>query len=549
MKRLLALLLAIIMVFSIVGCSKNEEQAEIENPVEATSGTKADAEAEVPTEAEPVDTKRGGHLNFVSEMAPTDLDPAKSTGLYKYLYTNLVYETPLTRDGEGNIRPNVCNFEFSEDGLTLKLWVREGVTFHDGSAVEIEDVVASIKRAVHKSPRNYVAAYIKDVQIEDGVATITFTEYLEKTMTYIASVNPLIGVMPKEICEKYSYESELVITDLNDAIGTGPYKFTELIPEVSVSVERYEGYVPVEPGYTGAAAPKMAYMDSITLITNTDQAAMSMALLAGDADLAENISQDYHEQAAAANITRNPLPYTAGLTITFNTFGSNPTSSNADLRKAIVAAIDIPELVNFLNADTYYITGSPTLSDVFYKEQFDSSDYMGEDKAETIQKYLDAAGYNGETITFICPASEPEWATMIESYMRNANINCKIEIMEDDAWVEYYSTATNDWDFYLGFTTLADSPSLLNDNYMKNWYNSEAKDALLAELCSQVTGSAGYLETWDKLATQIVDDCAVVVFAQSKLDWFLGEDLNFTYEGRLPYLYNAYWTNPEEHSK
>lgn len=532
MKKLLALLLAIAMVASLAACANNPK-----DPAPGPDGPNAGT------------PQKGGHLNFISEMAPTNLDPAKSTGLYKYLYTNLVYEAPLTRDGEGNIRPNVCNFEYSDDGLTLKLWVREGVTFHDGSAVEIEDVVASIKRAVHNSPRNYVAAYIKDVQIADGVATITFTEYLEKTMTYIASVNPLIGVMPKEICEKFSYESGLVITDVKDAIGTGPYKFTDLQPEVSVSLERYEGYVPVEAGYTGAAAPKMAYMDTITLLTNTDQSAMSLALLAGDADLAENISPDYRDQAAAANITRNPLPYTAGFAITFNTFGNNPTSSNANLRKAVVSAIDIPEFVNFLNADTYDVTGNPCLSDVFKKDQFDKADYMGEDKAETVKKYLDAAGYNGEKLTFICPASEPEWATMVDSYMRKAGINVEVKTMEDDAWVEFYSAASNDWDFYLGFPSLADSPSLLNDNYMKNWYNSAAKDALLTELCGQVTGSADYLQTWDKLATQIVDDCAVVIFAQSKLDWYLGEDLHFTYEGRLPYLYNAYWTNPQNHGK
>ena len=138
---------------------------------------------------------------------------------------------------------------------------------------------------------------------------------------------------------------------------------------------------------------------------------------------------------------------------------------------------------------------------------------------------------------------------MIEAYLSAAGITIKTESMEEEAWNEFIADPNNDWDFYMGYPSLNNTPVLLNDNVMKTWYNSPEKDALLEALSGQLAGSADYMATWDQLAEQMVDDCAVVVLGQSKLEWFMSEDLNFDYEGRLPFLWNAYWTNPADHAK
>ena len=65
------------------------------------------------------------------------LDPLKQTGIWKYPFTTCVYENALTRDTDNNICPGVCDFELSDDMLTLKLWVRENMVFHNGDPVEI----------------------------------------------------------------------------------------------------------------------------------------------------------------------------------------------------------------------------------------------------------------------------------------------------------------------------------------------------------------------------------------------------------------------------
>ena len=150
MKKLLALVLAVVMMLSLAACGGGGAGG---------SGSGSGSGANVP-----VEERYGGHLN-VPLAKVTSLDPARATGTWNYVWTRLIYEAPLTRDAEGNICPNVCNFELSDDRLTLKLWVREGVKFHDGTDVEIDDVIAS----VHQERRWQRHLQVQGIQRKDHV--------------------------------------------------------------------------------------------------------------------------------------------------------------------------------------------------------------------------------------------------------------------------------------------------------------------------------------------------------------------------------------------
>ena len=536
MKKLLALLLAIAMVLSLTACF-------------GLGGTTDPTEAPTDGPDIPEEAKYGGHLDFCVYAKPTRLDPAKATGTWYYMYTNLVYEAPLTRDAEGNIRPNVCNFELSEDQLTLKLWVREGLKFHDGSPVEIEDVVASMQRAVHKSPRQFVAGYIKDVKIEDGVATITFKEYAEKTMYYIASVNPLIGVMPKEIAEEYSNESGKFIVDVADAIGTGPYKFTELVDSVSVSVARFDDYIPVEEGYTGYAAPKKAYLDTITFHANTDVTSSTVALMDGQYDLFADCAADLATKLQAAGIKTLKKSQTSGNVFFMNTRG-NGVTANVNMRKAMMAAIDIPEFVSYMTDGEFTKGGfCPAVDEVYYTDVFEKADYMGEDNVELAKQYLAAAGYNGEKVQLAVTSAYADVATLLADYFTAAGINYEVISVESGSAAAYYADKSNAWDIYYTAPSLNNTPTLLSATIMDTDYLGAEKDALLKELQGMVVGSEEYMNKWYELAEQMVDDCAVVFLHPVNVEWAFNGDFNLKYDGISTYLFNSYWTNPAQHGK
>jgi peptide/nickel transport system substrate-binding protein len=64
-----------------------------------------------------------------------------------------VYETLVRRDTDGSLQPRLATewFIHPDDPTVWVFKLREGVTFHDGSAFTAEDVVFSLERVRHES--------------------------------------------------------------------------------------------------------------------------------------------------------------------------------------------------------------------------------------------------------------------------------------------------------------------------------------------------------------------------------------------------------------
>jgi ABC-type transport system substrate-binding protein len=356
--------------------------------------------------------------------------------------------------------------------------------------------------------------------------------------------------MPKEIAEEYSYESGNFIVDIEDCIGTGPYKVVGFEDSVKVELARHDGYVPAENNYTGFAGPKKAYMDTITINANTDAATSTLALLNGDLDVFSGISSEFDAQIEAAGLKTYSSLGTTGATLQFNTFGSSIVNTSADMRKAIVAAIDLDALVSFMSDGKTTKAGAcPVWDAAYYTDVFEKADYMGPANIELSKQYQKAAGYNGETIVWNMTTAYMDVATLCKQWLADAGINVEIVPKEGGAWTELYNEPTGDWLFTWTNPSLNNTPTLLATNLMNTNYNSAEKDRLYKELQGMIVGSDEYLAKWHELAQQMVDDCPTVYISQGTMTWTMDPDLNWTYDGRNIYFHNAYWTNPSEHTK
>lgn len=269
MKKVLALTLALVLALGLVACG----------PASGPAGEGGVVNTDIPEE-----DRYGGTLDmYVSSFSDT-FDPHFTTGWVSYNWSCGVYENPIARDDKGNFVPGVCDFELSEDMLTLKLWPREGVKFHNGDLVEIEDVVATIERAggMVSNMKNYWTPYVAGVTVENGVATYTFTEFNINTLLYLAHWANWNGVMPKEILEKYGSDP---INQLEDAIGTGPYKVVGYQTNALVELERFEDYIPTGVESTNYAGSKKAYLDRVNVWVNSEASSVFSKLMAGEYDI------------------------------------------------------------------------------------------------------------------------------------------------------------------------------------------------------------------------------------------------------------------------
>jgi len=559
MKKLLALLLAVVMVIGLMAaCNGNGDDTK-PSETQPTQGGSAEQTQATTEDTKPVATnandeegpKYGGHLDLHIYSQPTGLDPAKQTGVWRYYYTTCVYENALTRDANNEIAPGVCNYELSEDMLTLKLWVQDGVTFHDGSLVEIEDVVASIERAgkMHANTGKNVTAYTESINIDGDVATIKFTEYNSQTWYYLAAYQPWNAVMPKEICEKYAEEA--ILEQVEDAIGTGPYKITDLKNGEYISIAKYEGYKPRNEGYTGFAAPKYGYMDSMTFWCNGDSSNTSLALLNGEYDVADYLDDGLKEEGYSNGIKLTETVCNTGAAFIFNTKGTNNICAKyPDLRKAIMAAIDINDYMKIVHMECYYVGAQPCLIEDYHTDAFKNADYVGARNLELSAKYMEAAraaGYKDEPVILAFSVDDEKAAVLLKNYMTQANIPFELNFHDSGEMGEIRGTPDGAWDFYYSNPTLPFIPTGMGAPITTQNYASEAKDALWEQLNQAKVGSAEYKQLWEKLAQQFVDDCAYVFVGGVYWPQYHDGDLVPQYEGYTCYVYNYYWMNPEEH--
>lgn len=553
LKRILAMLMALVMILGLLAGCGGDQQPVADNP-STNEGQQEQSGENAQNPAVSGEPQYGGHLNVHIPAGINGIDPVKYAQVWAYMYMGTIYENPLTRDAENNIAPGVCEYELSEDKLTLKLWPREGVTFHDGTAVEAEDVKASIARAcsIGNSVRVYLGPSIAKMEVADNVLTIQFNYYSEMAWSRLAAYQTWIAVMPKEICEANPTRA---FQNMEDVIGTGPYKMTDYELNVRITVERYEDYIPFGEGRTGYAGPKMAYLDSITFWQNSDYSSSSLAVMSGDYDISDVIETDYQAMAEAAGIVRQNMGVSnTGFTVTFNNGGGdNLCAKYPDLRKAIMAAIDMEEFAAVVSDGAVKFGSSPVLDEIYETDIFESADWFGEPDQDVVDKYLEAAraaGYDDEPIMLIADTTDTaDSFTLMKGYLDDAGINYKLEFMENATRKEFINNANNNWDIKFDYPGVAYTPTTLGDEYLVTFYNSEKKDALLEELRSLEVGSDEYIAKWHEFAQQYVDDCSIIHFGT--LDWFWNyrQGLHCDYEGNHPYFFNAYWDNPEEHQR
>ena len=415
-KMLLCLLLAMTLsVGLLAGCGGDNT-----DETKAPAGESQPAEASQPAgETEPQGgqvadgPQYGGHMNVRLAANCTHLDPTQATGSWKLLFATCVYENALTRDADNNIVPCVCDFALSEDETDLKLWVREGYTFSNGDPVDIYDVEASINRALtrYSAMNKYVKPNVKSIAVEnDGekdILHIQFNGYDEKNMYYLASYQTWCGIQPKEICEKY--KTSYLVDTVEDAIGTGPYKFVDFQPSIQVTVQKREDYTPVDNSmYTGFGGTKYGYMDSITFWYNGTDASACLAALAGEYDVTEVIPADYKQMTEEAGLVCTAMESDQRTFIIFNTRGKdNVCAKYPSLRKAIMAAIDYEAYLNIITDGSHIFEGdnSGFVVDPRYQtDAFKNQDYYGPSNQEAVDKYLAAAeaeGWTGQPVQLV----------------------------------------------------------------------------------------------------------------------------------------------------
>ena len=187
-----------------------------------------------------------------------------------------VFEPLIKRDANQKLVPGLATSWKAIDDLTWEFKLRKNVRFHDGSPFTAEDVAFTLKRVpnVPNSPSSF-ATFTKpivDVKVVDA-HTLVF----KTASAHVLLPSDLASVM---IISKLNGE-KAATEDYNSgkaAIGTGPYKLAEYVPNQRVVLKANYGYWGVEEPW-----------DQLTFKILTNAAARVAALLSGDVQMIETV--------------------------------------------------------------------------------------------------------------------------------------------------------------------------------------------------------------------------------------------------------------------
>ena len=114
--------------------------------------------------------KQGGKITAAIEGEPTSVDPAFDYDFVSGLATSSITEPLLIFcKQDTSLCPNLAeSWTVSPDGLTYTLKIRQGVKFHDGTPMTVDDVVYSLNRIRDTKLGSYVGWMVTKVSRRQG---------------------------------------------------------------------------------------------------------------------------------------------------------------------------------------------------------------------------------------------------------------------------------------------------------------------------------------------------------------------------------------------
>lgn len=249
-------------------------------------------------------------LNVAIDSSPAGLDPHLITAFNSVVVVQSnIYEGLTDINAELDVVPDLAkSWEVSEDGLSYTFKLHEGVTFHDGSAMDANDVAASIRRVQAESTGSPLASRVLPVTGIEVVDSTTVKLTLDAPFAPILSALAGIAIVPEEL------ESDIEKLQ-QTPIGTGPFKFDEWQPNGYIALTKFDGYR--EDGL-----PKL---DGVRFNFVPEAATRQVGLTSGDYDILPGIdpatalqlqaqpsvsvleTRDVAYTLLGMNVTRGPL--------------------------------------------------------------------------------------------------------------------------------------------------------------------------------------------------------------------------------------------------
>jgi peptide/nickel transport system substrate-binding protein len=403
-------------------------------------------------------------ITVALQLEPPHMDPtsAAAGAIDSVLYTN-VFEGLTRFMGDGSVVPGLAeSWEISDDGLTYTFKLRSGVTFHDGTTMDADDVKFSLDRIGAEDSANAqkaLYAAISEVNVIDPMTVEIKLSEPNGNMIFNLAWGDAVIVAPESI-ENIKQMP----------IGTGAFTFTNWNQGDKVELTRNDNY--------WGDAPALA---KATFKFISDPTAAFASVMAEDVDVfvsfpaPENLPQfeaDPRFQVLVGS--------TEGETI-LSTNNKMPPFDNVKVRQALAHAIDRQAIIDGAMfglgtpIGTHFAPHNPAYVDLTAQSAYDP------EKAKALLAEAGFADGFETTLHLPPPSYARRGGEIIAAQLAQVGIKAEITNVE---WAQWLETVFRGKDFGLtivSHTEPMDIGIYANPEYYFQYDNAEFQD-LIAKL-------------------------------------------------------------------
>lgn len=526
-KRLAALVLGAVMTASLIaGCGGSSSSG--------TSSAASDTTASAGAAAG--ETVEGGDFIKGVSTEPPGFDPfTVQTADARSIFFN-IYEGLMGTETDGSFKPAIAeSYEVTDDLQTYTFILRDGVKFHNGNGLTMDDVVYSVSKAITSAIYGYdnidhfyaagkdYAVGSETVQDADGndveQAVVTEADSAEAPSdekTLVIHLKTPDSGFPAVIT------NPIVPRDAEDLatnpIGTGPFMMAEFVEQDYTLLTRFEDYWG-EP----------AHLDTVTLKYFENTAELATNYLAGAIDGFNANAGGWRELEGVDHIENTRHANAVQVLALNNEFGP---FQDVRVRQAVAYAIDTQEVIDTVSYGRGAKAGTPVtpgLEKYFNDELTDAYD-VNIDKAKELLK---EAGQENLSFTIRVPSNyqvHVDAAQNILNQLKKAGITVEIESVDWSTWLnrvykesEYEATIVA-VDGRIAFPTafLSRYVSTASDNFIR--FKSEAFDDVY-ERATLATDDAEQVKLFKEAQKILSDECASVYIQD--IDAVVINNMNF----------------------
>lgn len=361
------------------------------------------------------------------------------------VYMDAIYGDLFEQSASNQPVPDLATgYHFSTDGKTLTITLRKGVTFSDGTPFDAAAVKFNIERDI--SPVNSDACGCSANFPIASIATpddATVVLHLSRVSGSI--MGAFFGAAPNWIASPTALaklgEKPFSVTP----VGAGPFVVQSDKLSSQLVLKR-------NPHYWRQGRP---YLDSLTFSTIGSDESAYEALVAGQAQVYQNLGTFSLVATAKKTMTVTSAPLTQPEVIQLNT--KVPPFNNPMARQALYYATDPNSINKALTTGLGVVTQSMTgPNGLFYTPKIPGYRTYDLAKAKTLVRQLGGLKVDLATIGLLLPqqvtqALKSQWARAgIQTTIDSQNLQSLIQSFKSDDWQAQLQTAGG-FDPALGF--------------------------------------------------------------------------------------------------